>query len=257
MQKQTLEWVKSLQLIFRWFTHVLKLFADFFLKSKRGGHASVARPSESFFSSFSTLVYNQLLSLIISSKNDYLDLFLGKLSKIPRFSVRVNLVDTKNIEMDPPIQEIEEALLDGLDYIVHTMEFLPRLENIIYSPLGDVLLSMSSENLSSGSSENKREKESPIRVPTGEPGIKIYMDQKQYEESASTLKALLQQSLKNVQLFLKKYDEFLELFSEAKLKAINSFFTEDHSFEEYQEVYYDLVYARKSKDIVQLAHLLR
>ncbi|KAJ3086325.1 Dynein heavy chain 7, axonemal, partial [Quaeritorhiza haematococci] len=43
------------------------------------------------------------------------------------------------IEFDPPFTDIEEAIVEGLDYVLRTVDSIPQLESILYGPNMDVL----------------------------------------------------------------------------------------------------------------------
>ena len=183
--------------------------------------------------------------------------------KMPRFIMRVNYAPSQGLEFDPPISEVEEVVLDGLNFVVRTMDTLPRIESIIYSGLADALLTMESESEDqaprSRANSGKRDgpiKESPIRFTNnGVPEIKVLFDSKEYIQASSQLKRIVAGCFENVKRQLALYDRFLHLYSLEVNEKTEKFFAEEHSFEDYTAVTDRILKTnskRKLKDIERL-----
>ncbi|KAJ3118419.1 Dynein heavy chain 7, axonemal [Phlyctochytrium bullatum] len=139
-----------------WFASVARLFTDFFTKTKKSITNTPMRPPDSYFRCASTLIYNEVLSVITSSIYDYTSLFnyypiLPPEDEIPgvmivdihphapRFIVRLCL-ENGTLEFDPNLSDIGEAVVECLDFCVKTIESLPRMESIIFNPAAEILL---------------------------------------------------------------------------------------------------------------------
>ena len=211
---------------------------DFLLQKKRDNSVE-PRPSESFFSAVSSLIYNQLLSLITASKMEYMSLFRSYESDIqkvgnprmPRFLMRVSCGKTTDIEYDPPLTEINEVIQAGLDFILHTMDSLPRPEYILYGSLCNQFFMVDRID------DSLKESQS-LFANTGGPEIKVLFEPHEAESSSQQLKRVASTCFEKVQIQLKKYDQYLRLFSKDVEDGISLFLLEDHSFEDYAEVFY-------------------
>ena len=175
--------------------------------------------------------------MITESKRDYLSLFRGYKSEVqkvgnpimPRFLMRISCGKSTVIEFDPPLSEIHEVIQEGLGFVLHTMDSLPRPDFILYGPIRDkLLLSQNSDSLI---------KDSDVSFDTtGGPEIRIYFQPKETERSVKILENIAISCFEKVQSSLKKYDHFLQLYSNETDDEIVTFLGEDHSFEEYTEV---------------------
>ncbi|KAI8840276.1 hypothetical protein BC829DRAFT_446997 [Chytridium lagenaria] len=122
--------------VLEWFTTIARIFTDFFARTKRHGNA--IRPPDSYFRCASTLIYNEMLSIITSSIHDYTSLFnyypilppedeipgvmiVDMHPHAPRFIVRLCL-EKGEMEFDPVLSDIGEAVVECLDFCVKTIE---------------------------------------------------------------------------------------------------------------------------------------
>lgn len=238
-------------LILRWYYKVIRIHHDFLIRKNQNNQA-VPRPSEAFFNAIASLLYNQLLSLIRESKKEYMRLFrecnsdVQKVGdpRMPRFLMRISCVKSTVIEYDPPIAELNEVIQVGLGFVLHTMDSLPRPEYILYGPLCDQLF-LTDSNTESG-------KESQFSFAnTGGPEIKVLFESLEEQIASSDLTNVATICFERVQVHLKKYDQYLNLFSKEIEDEIEAFLEKEHSFEEYTEVnLLDFFMKRKLKNIV-------
>lgn len=222
-------------LILRWYSKVIRIHHDFLIRKKQDNQ-SIPRPSAAFFNAISSLLYNQLLSLIRESKKDYMSLFRGYKSdvqklgdpRMPRFLMRISCGKSTVIEYDPPVAELTEVIQVGLSFVLHTMDSLPRPEYILYGPLCDQLF-LADSNLDSKDSQFSF-------VNTGGPEIKVLFEPQEAQIASQKLTDVTAVCFEKVQLHLKKYDQYLKLFSKEVEDEIAEFLDKENSFEEYTEV---------------------
>ena len=167
----------------------------------------------------------------------------------PKFLTRLSYNSSGNeMEFDPSHTEIEESILDGLQFVTRAMESLPRIESIIYNAnMAELLLKQIADlteggkGSSSGAKRDSQPKESPIRLSAGSGSghdeLKVILDPKEYNQAVSTLKQMVAQCFDQVRASLSRYDGYLTLYSQKTNDQITAFFEQDHSFEEYTVVY--------------------
>ncbi|KAJ3284862.1 Dynein heavy chain 7, axonemal, partial [Borealophlyctis nickersoniae] len=232
-----------------WYTTVLRIFADYFLKPNRRGQMPT-RPPDSYFRCASTLIYNEVLSIISKSLRDYLSLFsypiepppprpepdaTGRIPAphidirphAPRFVVRLWLNATTGVEFDPSLPEIEESIIEGLTYVVKTIESVPRIDNIVYGPVGKTLLASAPTTENGGTNLLRTAGVAECEQ------LRIALEDKLYTKAEETLKSYAAQCFEVVKGFLHNYDRYQSLYSQDMEAEIEKFFAEEHSFEEY------------------------
>ena len=151
--------------------------------------------------------------------------------KMPRFLMRISCGKITVIEYDPPVAELIEVIQVGLGFVLHTMDSLPRPDNIIYGPLCDQLFMTDSHK------DSYKESQFSF-MNTGGPEIKVSFEPQEAEIASEKLKDVVSSCFKKVQLYLKKYDQYLNLFSNAVEDEIAAFLQKEHSFEEFTEVFF-------------------
>lgn len=217
--------------------------ADVFVRSKTKAFAGLKSPQE-FFASISTLTYNHLLSVIINSKSDYMKIFTSPYSEtprlgfttMPRFLIRLGHSGPSALEYDPSLEEVEEAILEGLTFVTKTMEYLPKIEPILTGPLVEQILKLGSQE---PLDTQKDENHTKLQI-SGVPELRVCLEAKEFDAATKKLKASVSGYFELVKKGLVKYDAYLKLFSNDMDVKIAQFFTEEHNFEEYTEVRFKL-----------------
>lgn len=225
-----------IKLTSRWYFKVIRIHHDILIR-KKCDNQTVARPSEAFFNAVASLLYNQLLSLITASKNEYISLFRGYKSDIqkvgdprmPRFLMRVSCGKSTVIEYDPPVSELYEVMEAGLGFVLHTMDSLPRPEYILYGPLCDQLFMADIQK------DSNKETQFSF-VNNGGPEIKVLFEPKEAEVASQRLQNIASFCFDKVKHHLKLYDQYLNLFSKEVEDEVSAFVQQEHSFEEFAEV---------------------
>ncbi|KAJ3406762.1 Dynein heavy chain 7, axonemal [Chytriomyces hyalinus] len=235
-----------------WFTKVLRVFADFFIKPKRKGTAA-ERPSESYFKSASALIYNEILAVIISSISDYTSLFSyypieapievdpaddqqlklpTSQNHAPRFYVRLCLENSK-IEYDPVLADIGEAVIDCLDFCYKTVESVPRIDSVIYSP-GATDAFFAGGNTPAGLVLQSEGIASCISGIRHDAYVKITPEPPIVKAALSQLRTYTNECFKVVHDFVvNRYKQYEFLYTGVSLEEIAEFFSMERSFEEY------------------------
>jgi hypothetical protein len=209
-----------------------------------------ARPSEMFFNAVASLLYNQLLSIISESKQEYMSLFRGYNSNVqkignprmPRFLMRISCGKSTVIDYDPPVSELYEVIETGLGFVLHTINSLPRPESILYGPLCDQLF------MADIPKDSNKELQVSF-ASTGGSEIKVIFETQEMNVANQKLKNVVSVCFDKVQLHLKKYDQYLNLFSKEIEDEVVAFIEQEHSFEEYAEVFIFIFTVSKLKNI--------
>jgi dynein heavy chain len=122
-----------------WFESILKACTDSFLKKRKKGTRMI------LLKSLQTLIKLEVIAITNGSLDDYLTLFslnpmpysssirdIPNHKKPPRFSISLNFdKKSKIIELDPPQEEIEEAIIECGTLLVSTLSTIPNFEIII------------------------------------------------------------------------------------------------------------------------------
>ncbi|KAI9202130.1 dynein heavy chain and region D6 of dynein motor-domain-containing protein [Polychytrium aggregatum] len=215
-----------------WYMTVLKHFADCFLRTKKKEAAS--RPPDNFFRSASILIYNQILSIITNSLGRYVKLFSARPIEMPsentdlvpmrehapRFVVRLILNESK-IEFEPPLEEIGTTIVDCLEYVVRTVESVPKIETILYSSQGEQLLNNTLEGI--------------MRSTDDQNEMKIIPESAIVDAAEKHLRQYSQECFDVANEYVRRYEKYQAMFASDVDDDIAKFFSEDHSFEDYTE----------------------
>ncbi|KAJ3192416.1 Dynein heavy chain 7, axonemal [Irineochytrium annulatum] len=218
-------------------------------KLLKGNQGLVPRPPANYFRCASTLIYNEILSVITSSVNDYVSLFsyypiappedessgsmiVDMHPHAPRFVVRLCL-ENNNLEFDPVLSDIGEAVVECLDFCVKTIESLPRVESIIYRQGAEVLLAPPATTAEAV--EQQMEAISGlISTTNADATLRIVPEPMVVNRALAHLQRYATECFKVVeefvQLHYKKYDF---LYSGEVTQFIERFFEAEKTFEEY------------------------
>ncbi|KAJ3127539.1 Dynein heavy chain 7, axonemal [Nowakowskiella sp. JEL0407] len=243
-------------------------------------------PPPSLFSCANALIYNHLRSIVTNSLSDYISLFdhsqtqleppttlktkLGKNS--PRFVVRLWLKDMQ-VDFDPMLVDLEEAIIEGLDYILKTVESVPKVESILDKNRRDGYkeflrkekeLKMDGEKNSKGNSKAEKktgereggvsfeDTDSEVDVSTKSPldrlkieigkmkksgmgeEIKVLIESVTVKNANEKLKAYANDCFEHVRKYTLLYDEYIKTMYGDEVEAgIEQFFKDQHSFEDF------------------------
>ncbi|RKO94828.1 dynein heavy chain and region D6 of dynein motor-domain-containing protein [Blyttiomyces helicus] len=216
-----------------WYLTVLRIFAESLLKVNKRKE-SPPRPPDAYFRCASTLIYNEILSIITNSTRDYLMLFdypidpnpsrpfMDTRAHAPRFVVRLWLNIGTGVEFDPVLSDIEESIIEGLDYVVHTMQSVPKIESVLYGPNSDSILKPDSDTSYLWAS-----------AANAADNLNISLEPSIVDSAATKLKKYAASCFDVVKAFLRKYDQYQSMYSTTLEKEIEKFFLDSHSFEEY------------------------
>ncbi|KAJ3210279.1 Dynein heavy chain 7, axonemal [Dinochytrium kinnereticum] len=232
-----------------WFTTIARLFTEFFSRTKRNGSSAVSRPSDSYFRCASTLIYNEMLSIITSSVHDYISLFnyypilppedeipgvmiVDMHPHAPRFIVRLCLENGK-LEFDPILSDIGEAIVECLDFCVKTIESLPRVESVIYSPGAEVLLAPPAMTPAAIAAQQEAIS-ACLSTTNAESTMKIVCEPLVVRNALNHLQRYSKECFKVVDEYvMERYKPYEHIYSGQVYDLIEKFFTEDRTFEEY------------------------
>ncbi|KAK5669543.1 hypothetical protein QVD99_003934 [Batrachochytrium dendrobatidis] len=239
-----------------WLAIILKNFAETYIR-KRKREVLPQKPSEPFFRCAQMLICNQLQAIMVESINDYVHMFSfypialsnsdavyvkGKNLKPPRFSVRLTFtIKARVIEFDPPFNEIEDAVLDGLGFLVSTVDTAPRIESAIYGHNGEALLAMEFPSIqtvlqNTHATSVDSDGNPAFRMSIGDvEQIKLYVEDSLIEATNSHLKKYVNNCFAIAAEYLTRYDPYIELFSSEIDCQVEEFFSTAHSFEEHVE----------------------
>ncbi|KAJ3039074.1 Dynein heavy chain 7, axonemal [Rhizophlyctis rosea] len=227
-----------------WYATVLRTYAEYFIRPNKRNQIPL-RPPDSYFRCASTLVYNEILFVILESLRSYLDLFGEPIKRLqedghaeddkdrnasrfirkpsPRFAVRLWLNVSKGIEFDPSLSEIEESIIEGLGYVVQTIESLPKIEGVIYGSAGESLLGQ-------GPVETNLLRTAAVAESDQ---LSIRLEEGLVDRAAAQLRKYAADCFDVVKSFLKTYDKYQHMYSKDLEQNIATFFEQEHSFEDY------------------------
>jgi hypothetical protein len=165
-----------------------------------------------------------------------LPMVLGYELKCIRFSVKLQQNEAVwNPHCEPGQQDIMEAVLDGLSFVIRTVEYVPRLEEVIFSPVAkDILLGETNPESSSDSIRNLASLLNSVSSSVS--GIKLTVEDSKLNEAKSFVAASLAGTFKLIQQVIDGYEDYKYIFDPKTEKQIETFFSEDHSFEDYTKV---------------------
>lgn len=217
---------------------------------------------ESFFKAVETLLYNQILSVIRASLRDYLSIFdfdlrpdspaktggAGDVYEIrpnaPRFLLKLNVNQTlKNgdIEVQPPFSEITDAIIEGLDNIINSIEAIPHLKDILQGPFSAEIRQKVEFNAECIDKGVKPESmwDAYIRGGHGDSNdhsFTISPEAQVVTAANRRLRRYADNCLSTVKDFITKYDKYQRMFRPETEKELEAFFSVTHTFEEYSAV---------------------
>lgn len=141
--------------------------------------------------------------------------------------MRIWLNESHGIEFDPPLSDVEEGVLEGMEYVHRTMDAIPQIESVLFSPSIEQLLGLQPPP--------PRQQEVP-RLGSGFPEVKVGLEQAPVDETIADLKSFMSQCFANATEFLHHYDKYMFMFSDETARAISEFFQVEHTFDEYTKV---------------------
>ncbi|KAI8996174.1 dynein heavy chain and region D6 of dynein motor-domain-containing protein [Gaertneriomyces semiglobifer] len=222
------------QLVGGWWLTILKTFTEYFTKRPNRNVPLPNRPPSSFFRSFETLAYTQLYSTILSSIQDYRSLFAASVRPFspdrttvditppaPRFIVRLWLnPENKAIEYDPPLEEITDAVLQGLEYVATTVQGITRIENVVFGPIGEGLLKADTHEPKSEAKEDDQDVQPSVtgsgllRLGSGtNDEFRVVVEENVVQSIAKELRSYCAKSFEMVHQYVKEYDKYSDIFS--------------------------------------------
>ncbi|TPX32092.1 hypothetical protein SmJEL517_g04759 [Synchytrium microbalum] len=165
---------------------------------------------DAFFKSVSTLMSNQLWSMVASSLDDF-EAFIGRVEENaegsdpqPLFAVRVVVAGTQ-IRFEPPLSELELAVAGVMDDICNVARRVARIETKLFTSL---------------------QGESIILPSSGVDGERV--------AEARYVRGVLTKSAHAPQKHLVGYEKFKSLLSHKAEKRVEEFLREKHELPEYE-----------------------
>jgi hypothetical protein len=243
------------QILNGWYTTVVNLFAQAFTREDR----RQTRPPERFFTSSMTLMRNYILNMITQSLHEYVDLFRFPISECPyiepgtiiyydslphapRFIVRLYQVqngeskDGSIVEFEPPLNEISEAVLEGVHNILDTINSIPLISKVLYGVNASDLL----RKVALNAAGNNGLKPEPIwdvlvrGASEDDPNLlHIKVETTLIEEAEAELKDYCLRCFEVVEEYVLKYQVYQNMYSVELEKSMDEFFAQEHSFTEY------------------------
>jgi hypothetical protein len=245
---------KSANFVLSWYTSVVNTFAQTF---KRGDKRNT-RPPERFFKSSMTIMHNYILNMITQSLHEYVNLFRFPISDCPfiepgtiiyydshphapRFIVRlyqapITDVNTRSaVEFEPPLSEICEAVLEGVNNILDTINSIPMISKVLYGENADDLLKRVAENATGKGGKAEPLWDVFVRgASEDDPNLRhIRVEKSVVVDAEAELKDYCLRCFEVVEEYVLKYDEYQEMYSVELEKSLDEFFAHEHSFVEY------------------------
>ncbi|KAJ3084466.1 Dynein heavy chain 7, axonemal [Rhizoclosmatium hyalinum] len=237
-----------------WFIQVLRVFAEYFIRPNKRRAVVNERPPEAFFRSSAALIYNEILSVTIASIHAYTSLFNyypieppvetehGQLVQLhesrlhaPRFYVRLCL-ENEQIEYDPVLADIGEAVIDCLDFCYKTVESVPRIDAVIYGVgAAEAFLPPGSAAATPAGAANQADAiASCISNVRHDQYVKIAPEPAIVKKALAQLRSYTNECFKVVHEFVEsRYKQYEPLYTGQAMNEIVAFFTEEHEFHEY------------------------
>ncbi|KAJ1563741.1 hypothetical protein HK096_011252, partial [Nowakowskiella sp. JEL0078] len=184
----------------------------------------------------------------------------------PRFVVRLWLKE-EGIDYDPSFADIEEAIIEGLEYVLKTVESVPKIEDVLPLPLTEKLLQnekkqtrfrvevdtdLQNEEVLVKSSE---EYVADIEITSGRSPVellknvlckikddsgssiqdlKIVIDPEIVNSASKNLKQYSNTCFEVCKKFMHRYNHYIaNMYGKTVEDEIENFFIKEHSFEEY------------------------
>lgn len=206
---------------------------------------------------------NEILYIIFHSLKEYISLFDCPItecpvipadtyiyyepnSKGPKFLIRLTLNNSETgvakIEYEPPLKEVIEAVLEGVDYILNTVDAIPSMESLLYDPANEHLLklvSLQGEIVEKGGKGDPLWDSTLKGIDTGDSNSRITpikLVGSLVENTPAKLTAHCEECIKVVAQYAANYDCYKVMYSFERNKEIEDFFVEEHTFEEYTKV---------------------
>lgn len=146
----------------------------------------------------------------------------------PRFSIVLNYIKKqKSIEFDPPLADIEEAVIECLSLIVSTLSTLPDFEKIISKELNALTVHLL------GSDMDRKDIEVPMILLTDSEQIKMHAETLKIATMTAHLKKYSGKCFEMATDFLQRYQKYIHLFSSGVKEEIVTFLADEHTFEEH------------------------
>lgn len=186
------------------------------------------RRLDSFFKAVSTLMSNQLWAMVDSSLSGfekYFAQFMNSQSESALFSIRL-VISGPQIRFDPPLSELENAILSVLQELVSCIREFPRVETKLFTSL----------------------KNEPLYLPS----MKVEDDR---INEGRDIRNIVSKNTVAPQKFLMTYEKYKALLTHKAEKRIDEFLREKHELEEYETVRLRLYSytCRKSKSFLKLS----
>ncbi|KAJ1501531.1 Dynein heavy chain 7, axonemal [Coelomomyces lativittatus] len=114
-----------------WYKHIVKDFHDALVAKKQNFNTP-----ELLISCANTVISNQMISSLFAALHSYISLFSNANNSTtstflkPSFSVAAYLSET-TVAFEPPLLELKDGILQGLDYIRSSMDVFPSLEALL------------------------------------------------------------------------------------------------------------------------------
>ena len=215
-------------------------------------------------------MHNYLLNMITQSLHEYLALFrfpipecpyveegtiiyYDPMPHAPRFIVRLyqaQAVDADGgkidigsaggdslVEFEPPLGELSDAVLEGVQNILGAINSIPKISRILYGPDSLEFLQKVAKVVTSGKSEAIWDV--LVRgASDDDPALRhIKVEDSIIQSAEAELRDYCLKCFKVVEEYVSRYQVYKEMYSEELETSINEFFAKEHSFDDYCEVY--------------------
>ncbi|KAJ2998719.1 Dynein heavy chain 7, axonemal [Globomyces sp. JEL0801] len=234
-----------------WLANIL-LFCGRKTYTKKKSVVTVHRQSDEFYNSLQQLLINQALSIIDNSLKDYLSLFtikpttleetqenlklLTSNQKSPRFNVRLEInLSTHCVEFDPPLEEIQQLMLDGVRFLLTTCDSLPIIKSALFSSPSQSTFDQVLTKLRTTSAKGRFGAEphgGVVLLLSDAQVISVDLEAKKVKSALEYLENYAKSCFGIAHEYIQRYDIYCALFSDDVEQSINSYFDESHSFDE-------------------------
>ncbi|KAL7754356.1 hypothetical protein RI367_000337 [Sorochytrium milnesiophthora] len=208
-----------------WYAHVLRYFYEVLVRQRKK-YELQQRPSDLLFSCAEALAKNLVVAASIEALESYTSIFdfaqVRRPDKIvPSFNMRAVLDESSNcVVYDPPLSELEESVMEGLEYVSRPLDALPSIADVIYSKEAEEFFAAKPLRLR-GNGEFKQ--------------VSVKLESQVIRSTQAALNDALKQVRTALQQHVARYKLYLDLFSAEAVQAVHTYLEVDHTFEECKE----------------------
>ncbi len=152
--------------------------------------------------------------------------------------------------LEPPLGDIEETLVEGIDFVIGTVDTLPRLQSILYPENDDNANDSTSTGAHFSAPDNDNNTDAtkdqtnndaaqqppPLNLSVSSQNeFKIKPEQYILDDAIARIRSFTKKYSVLVEDYLKEYDQYKVLFEPQTERENLQFFNEEHTFDEFTQ----------------------